>query len=60
VSNCIVVLLRLITSAIIRTDSTTYAPFLFDPETGDEVSPREFCERYVEAVGKEAGIYTLK
>ena len=55
VSNCIVVFLRLVTSARIRTDPDSYAPFLFNPETGDDIEPREFCERYVEAVGKEAG-----
>ncbi|THH09672.1 hypothetical protein EW145_g1856 [Phellinidium pouzarii] len=54
VSNCIVVLLRLLTSAVIRTDPEAYAPFLFHPESGDEIVPQEFCERYVEACGKEA------
>lgn len=55
VSNCVVVFLRLVTSARIRTDPNTYSPFLFNPETGEDIEPREFCERYVEAVGKEAG-----
>ena len=55
VSNCIVVFLRLLTSATIRTDPETYEPFLFNPETGDDVTPQEFCERFVEACGKEAG-----
>ncbi|KAH8114898.1 cysteine proteinase [Phellopilus nigrolimitatus] len=54
VSNCIVVFLRFLTSAVIRTDPETYAPFLFHPETGDEIAPQEFCERFVEACGKEA------
>ncbi|THH04710.1 hypothetical protein EW145_g5318 [Phellinidium pouzarii] len=49
VSNCIVVLLRLLTSAAIRTDPEAYAPFLFHPESGDEIVPQEFCEHYVEA-----------
>lgn len=55
VSNCIVMYLRLLTSATIRIDPDSYAPFLFHPETGDEILPQEFCERYVEATGKEAG-----
>ncbi|TDL26983.1 cysteine proteinase [Rickenella mellea] len=54
VSNYVVVFMRLLTSAQIRTDPETYAPFLFNPETGEDIPPREFCERYVEAVGKEA------
>lgn len=36
-------------------DPDTYAPFLFHPDTGMEITPHEFCERYVEAFGKEAG-----
>lgn len=55
VSNCIVVFLRLLTSAQIRMDPDTFAPFLFHQDTGEECLPQEFCERYVEAVGKEAG-----
>lgn len=47
--------LRLLTSATIRSESVAYAPFLFHPETGSEISPQEFCERFVEACGKEAG-----
>ncbi|KAL5478881.1 hypothetical protein ACEPAI_2158 [Sanghuangporus weigelae] len=54
VSNCIVVFLRLLTSAVIRTDPDSYAPFLFHPETSVQVQPQEFCERFVEACGKEA------
>ncbi|OCB85850.1 cysteine proteinase [Sanghuangporus baumii] len=54
VSNCIVVFLRLLTSAVIRTDPDSYAPFLFHPETSIQVPPQEFCERFVEACGKEA------
>jgi len=54
VSNCIVVFLRLLTSAAIRTEPESFTPFLYHPETGDEIAPQEFCERYVEACGKEA------
>jgi len=54
VSNSIVVFLRLLTSARIRTDPDSYEPFLFHPELGEALTPREFCESLVEAVGKEA------
>ena len=55
VSNSIVVYLRLLTSAQIRTDPESYDAFLFDPELGEQMGPREFCENFVEAMGKEAG-----
>lgn len=54
-SNSIVVLLRLLTSAQIREDPDTYAPFLFHPETFEPISIRDFCESSVEAMGREAG-----
>ncbi|KDQ54548.1 hypothetical protein JAAARDRAFT_397855 [Jaapia argillacea MUCL 33604] len=54
VSNSVVVFLRLLTSAQIRTDPDSYADFLFNPELGEPMAPREFCESFVEAVGKEA------
>ncbi|KZT24962.1 cysteine proteinase [Neolentinus lepideus HHB14362 ss-1] len=54
VSNSVVVFLRLLTSAQIRTDPDEFAPFLFHPEIGEPMTPREFCETFVEAVGKEA------
>ena len=55
VSNFIVVFLRLLTSATIRSEAYAYAPFLLNPETGEEIPPQQFCERFVEACGKEAG-----
>ena len=55
VSNSIVVFLRLLTSATIRMDEDSYAPFLIHPEIGEPIPPREFCENFVEACGKEAG-----
>lgn len=55
VSNSIVVYLRLLTSAQMRLDPDAYAPFLFHPELGEPMDTREFCETFVEAVGKEAG-----
>ncbi|EPQ55743.1 cysteine proteinase [Gloeophyllum trabeum ATCC 11539] len=54
VSNSVVVYLRLLTSAQIRTDPDSYQDFLFHPELGELMTPREFCETFVEAVGKEA------
>lgn len=56
VSNSVVVYLRLLTSAQIRADPDAYAPFLFHPDIGEPMEPREFCEAFVEAVGKEAGM----
>ncbi|TFK96967.1 peptidase C65 Otubain-domain-containing protein [Pterulicium gracile] len=53
-SNYVVVYLRLLTSAQIRADPDTYSPFLFHPEAGVELEPREFCEAFVEATGREA------
>lgn len=53
-SNSIVVFLRLLTSAQIRADVDTYAPFLFHPETGEPLEPVQFCQHFVEAVDKEA------
>jgi ubiquitin thioesterase protein OTUB1 len=55
VSNSIVVFLRLLTSAQLRADVDTYAPFLFHPETGEPLAMRAFCETFVEAVDREAG-----
>lgn len=54
-SNSIVVFLRLLTSAQLRAEAETYAPFLFHPETGDPLDMRAFCENFVEAVDREAG-----
>jgi len=54
VSNSVVVYLRLLTSAQIRADPDDFAPFIFHPELGIPMEPREFCENFVESVGKEA------
>ncbi|KZO92500.1 cysteine proteinase, partial [Calocera viscosa TUFC12733] len=53
-SNSIVVYLRLLTSAYIRAHEEDFLPYLFSPDTGDLLDVREFCEREVEASGKEA------
>jgi len=54
VSNSIVVYLRLLTSARIRSEPENYEPFLFHPESGEPMATQTFCENFVEAVGKEA------
>ncbi|KAI0316959.1 cysteine proteinase [Amylostereum chailletii] len=54
VSNYIVVFLRLLTSAQIRMDPDAFEPFLFHPEIGEQMKTRDFCEMFVEAVGREA------
>ncbi|KAH9948479.1 cysteine proteinase [Amylocystis lapponica] len=54
VSNSIVVYLRLLTSAQIRADPGAYESFLMHPEMGEPMQIRDFCESFVEAVGKEA------
>ncbi|WWC64642.1 uncharacterized protein I303_107253 [Kwoniella dejecticola CBS 10117] len=53
-SNCIVVALRLITSAYIRTHSELFSPFLLSPTTLLPLSTDEFCKAEVEPCGKEA------
>ncbi|KZT05245.1 cysteine proteinase [Laetiporus sulphureus 93-53] len=54
VSNSIVVYLRLLTSAQMRSEPEKYADVLFHPELDEPMELREFCENFVEAVGKEA------
>ena len=53
VSNSIVVYLRLLASAEIKTNPD-YAAFLLHPETGEQLDAEMFCNNFVEAVGKEA------
>ncbi|EJT97187.1 cysteine proteinase [Dacryopinax primogenitus] len=53
-SNSIVVYLRLLTSGYIRAHEEEFLPYLFSPDTGDLLDTRDFCEREVEASGKEA------
>ncbi|KAI0772483.1 cysteine proteinase [Trametes elegans] len=55
VSNSVVMYLRLLASAEIKSDTESYAPFLFNPETTDPMDPESFCNNFVEAFGKEAG-----
>ncbi|GAA6051395.1 hypothetical protein JCM3770_000497 [Rhodotorula araucariae] len=60
-NSCIIVILRLITSAFLRTHEDEFAPFLFaledDPRfltEGGAPTMRQFCEYHVEAVAREA------
>ncbi|GAA6037741.1 hypothetical protein JCM8097_002318 [Rhodosporidiobolus ruineniae] len=59
-NSCIIVILRLITSAYLRTHADEFTPFLFaledDPRFINEGMPemKTFCERHVEAVSHEA------
>ncbi|GAA5882335.1 hypothetical protein JCM3774_005073 [Rhodotorula dairenensis] len=59
-NSCIIVILRLITSAYLRTHEDEFSPFLFaledDPRFLQQggVTMRDFCERGVEAVSQEA------
>ncbi|BGP43213.1 hypothetical protein JCM10450v2_007357 [Rhodotorula kratochvilovae] len=60
-NSCIIVILRLITSAYLRTHEDEFTPFLFaledDPRfltEGGAPTMRQFCEYHVEAVSREA------
>ena len=55
-SNYIVMYMRLLTSAQMRVDGQ-FADFLFDPESQMQTSVDDFCRRFVEPLGKEAGGY---
>lgn len=49
------VMLTIFQSAQIRQHSDSFEGFLFHPELGEQMGVRQFCESFVEAVGKEAG-----
>ncbi|KAH9976866.1 peptidase C65 Otubain-domain-containing protein [Lactifluus volemus] len=53
-SNYLVMFMRMLTSAEIRSDPEEYDPFLSHPDTGEKMPVREFCETFVEVLGKEA------
>lgn len=53
-SNSAVFFLKLVTSAQMRSEPVLYEGFLISPDTGDPMGVKEFCERFVEAAGKEA------
>jgi len=54
VSNYIVFYMRLVASAQMRLDPDAFEAFLFNPETGEPMDVRRFCEHFVEASNKEA------
>ncbi|OJT14251.1 Ubiquitin thioesterase otubain-like [Trametes pubescens] len=54
VSNSVVMYLRMLTSAEIKSEAMEYSPFLFNPETTEPMDPESFCNNFVEAIGKEA------
>ncbi|KIJ61228.1 hypothetical protein HYDPIDRAFT_31531 [Hydnomerulius pinastri MD-312] len=62
-SASIVMYMRLLTSAHIRANCESLAGFIHDPESsGSELTVGQFCEMYVEPMGKEADnvqIYAL-
>jgi ubiquitin thioesterase protein OTUB1 len=45
----------MVTSAQIRSEPEEYRPFLVHPDTGEQMGVKEFCETFVEVLGKEAG-----
>ena len=55
VSNYLVTFIRMITSAQIRSNPNDFEPFLTHPDTGEKMGTKEFCETFVEVLGKEAG-----
>jgi ubiquitin thioesterase protein OTUB1 len=58
VSNYLVTFMRMVTSAQIRSKPEEYEPFLTHPDTGEQMGVKEFCETFVEVLGKEAGEQT--
>lgn len=59
VSNYLAMFMRMVTSAQIRSDPDEYGPFLTHPDTGEKMAVQEFCETFVEVLGKEAGEHCL-
>jgi Peptidase C65 Otubain len=55
VSNYLVMFMRMVTSAQIRREPDEFEPFLTHPDTGEKMPVREFCETFVEVLGKETG-----
>ncbi|WFD44701.1 ubiquitinyl hydrolase 1 [Malassezia psittaci] len=54
-SNSIVVYLRMVTSAFLKSNANDYTPFLISAsDEGDSPSMEDFCNREVEAFGKDA------
>ncbi|KAI9430852.1 cysteine proteinase [Lactarius indigo] len=53
-SNYMVMFMRMLTSAQIRSNPDEYEPFLTHPELGEQMGVKEFCETLVEVLGREA------
>lgn len=53
-SNSIVSYVRMLTSAEIRRNREDYAAFIVHPETQEAMPVDEFCNQFVDAMGKEA------
>ncbi|KAI9461938.1 cysteine proteinase [Lactarius psammicola] len=53
-SNYMVMFMRMLTSAEIRSNPEEYEPFLIHPDLGEKMGVREFCEAVVEVLGREA------
>jgi len=53
-SNYLVTFMRMVTSAQIRSKPEEYESFLIHPDTGEQMGVKEFCETFVEVLGKEA------
>lgn len=57
ISNSIMMYMRYVTSAQIKSDPFSYAPYLYNPDVpyADEpMDPADFCNHFVECMGKEA------
>ena len=46
-------------SAQLRLNEEEYSPFLTHPESGEPMMVGTFCEKFVEATGKEAGMMQI-
>lgn len=59
VSDAIVFFLRLLTSAQIRINPDKYMSFLINPDSINPVSISEFCQKSVEPMTAEAGLFQI-
>ena len=51
--------MRYVTSAQIKADPMSYAPYLFNPDFGVQMEPTEFCNQFVDPMGVEAGTHLI-
>ncbi|EKM52617.1 uncharacterized protein PHACADRAFT_261168 [Phanerochaete carnosa HHB-10118-sp] len=57
ISNSIMIYMRYVTSAQIKVDPFSYAPYLYNPDepyADEPMNPADFCNHFVECMGKEA------